>query len=283
MSFLELAGVDVPFAADGFAEERPLIGLEERSQAGKLFVDEAAEPGDGAGVTIALPRAYAEGLRRYINGEGETWNFDDGDDHGSRGSVPNAGSTYTTDDVDGPFGAGHLNIASGDYVEFPTVIPTNEPWTLAFRRNDQAGEYASNGWTPWVLRNSGTALASTLVYRGGSTTPVLLSSISYGWLTLNGSELRLHGKHANGTNAAREYASIVFRRFDVSVEVAAAISAAMDNAIALEAGLPYYDATGTWFPSSTRVRARCPNVRQATIGGDSSYRALQVTVREVGP
>lgn len=284
--FVKVEGVTLPLRVGSFTDAREYLGVSRRSTSGQLFDVINSEHMAAEGTIRPVDQATGKALRRYLNGDGESWLFDAASVYGSRGSAPNAGGSYTAYSTGGVFNLGRVNVASGNYIELPGDFSgdwTIDLWKYETIANEGA---ASDAFYRYTVRGNATTVTTTEQIRNA----VSGSHNAASWITVpTTSAVRIYGKagyvSGGGASVARNYSMITLRAYHVTSAMAVAMHGFNAQLIA---GLPHLFVDGEAIddgPIECVCRARSVTHHARGIidvGWDKSAREIAVSIRERG-
>lgn len=212
---------------------------------------------------------YSEATRQqwiaFVDGVGETWMFESASTTGSRGSVPEAGGTYTAFGSAGKFN-GRVNVGSGSFIDLPSDINASDGWTIRFWRDD------GGGWEHFCVFGTSTVAAANVSVDGGAVvTATSLTMENYLTVTTSTGVVRFEGKNEAGGSVAVDFSEIEIRPFLCVSAMATGLSGQTVESYAL----PTYRMGGDVFGTDTAGAARTIKAKAfadredvAMIGGD---------------
>lgn len=201
----------------------------------------------------------------FLDGAGETWMFTSGSNVGSRGSVPNAGGTYTLYGSGGEYN-GRVEVGSGSYIELPSDIVPDDGWAVRFYTDDGGGAAPGH----YVVWGTGTNVAAATVFAskdGAAAVQASTLGIDNVLSVASDGDVRLIGKTLAGVNAAVNYSEPEIRDYTLSSAIAAGLSGVVEECYPL----PYHRMKGEGHgPKLTGVE-RSLKVRMFVAGEEVRY------------
>lgn len=279
---MNLGGVDLGDYMTAAVKSSVLIGVRERGARGRLHVHTTAEVEDEALEFKPLAPSIASALALHLRGSGETFIYRaDTSTTGSKGTVPNAGGTYTFTATNGPHTNARCEVGSNSFIEYPTRTIGQGSWTLRVYKYETIADdgAAANAWYRYVIRGTATTIASW--YRNGVSGGLVDPS---NWCVMvSDGDLRLLGKDADGTNNAKYYSEAQIQPFAAQSTWMADIDADMSGAA--PPGLPFHnmtDSAAEFEPNASTtpivVSARVSEAGRLRYGG-AYYRAMRALVQ----
>lgn len=290
MSHLTFNGITLPTVAGSFREAPEFIGDDGRGQAGEHGENVVARKRAWTVTLVAQSQAVAVKMRRYLEGEGQSWRFDD-NAYSFKGEGPKAGGSYTVS-------GGKVEVASTSFIEWAlasaltrglTWAPT-QGWTLGCRKVLTAAEGGDDATfqrhiaigTVAVTRGSSANPASVTQYLNGSAGNHAMGN----WIDVaSDGDVGLHGYSNAGAGADYDYDDVWFLPFALESSWIAGLDAFLASAGAhsrlkrvVLAGDAIEDASGV----EVYVRAvGIPRKRRVVAGTPSSnFYELDLRIRE---
>lgn len=235
---MNLGGVDLGDYMTSAEKSSVLIGVRERGARGRLHVHTTAEVEDEAIELMPLSPSIASALALHLRGSGETFIYRaDTSTTGSKGTVPNAGGTYTFTATNGPHTNARCEVGSNSFIEYPTRTIGQGSWTLRVQKYETIADdgAAADAWYRYVIRGSATSVVSW--YRNGVSGGLVDPS---NWIIMaSDGDFRLLGKDADGTNNAKYYSEAQIHPFSVQTAWMSATDTDMNGAA--PPGLPFHN------------------------------------------
>lgn len=268
-------GVDIGAYATKADKSYAFMGTRERSSRGRLMVNEIADPEDEEVELIPLDPAIAQKIALLAKGAGESFFYlASTSTTGSKGTVPNAGGTYTPTATDGPFTNCRLQVGSASFIEIPTGAIGQGNWTIRLLKYETIADdgAASDAWYRYIVIGSGTTVDGW--WRNGTASGLATPD---NWLSMaSDGDLQLEGKDSDATNNAKYYSSVEIVPYQIETDWADDVDIDVNGHA--PPGLPFfylwdYNADG-FEPGggSFVVAGRCASAGRMKWGG--AYRRL---------
>lgn len=225
MANLTFNGITIPGASESLKEAPDFVGdVNDRVASAEHVENYVARKRKWTCKVIAQTAAKSVAMRRYLEGEGQSWSFDS-TMYSGKGEGPASGGGYTRSGTSGVHG-GKVNVSSGDVLEF----------ALAYALGQPGGWVPTKGWTLMVWKQLSVgdggdgsayyhhiATGSVAVTRGSSANPASVTQYRNGvagsysmgnWIDVaSDGDVGIYGKSNANTSAAYDYDDLVFLPF----------------------------------------------------------------------